>query len=45
MTGVIVIVIGYMYFFRRESLVGYWKDKQKEIEEKTKKYSTQLEQK
>jgi hypothetical protein len=40
MTVLLVCGLGYMYFFQKESLMKYWTDKQKEIEEKTKKYNT-----
>jgi hypothetical protein len=40
MTIILFCGIVYMYFFQKESLIKYWKDKQQEIEEKTKIYSS-----
>jgi membrane protein DedA with SNARE-associated domain len=34
MMGVLILVIGYMYFFQREKLRNYMNEKQKEMEEK-----------
>lgn len=39
MFAVIVAVFGYFYFFRRQSLINYWNDKNREIEEKIAKKS------
>ena len=32
--GILLAVFGYFWFFRRDSLVNYWNDKNREIEEK-----------
>jgi membrane protein DedA with SNARE-associated domain len=32
--GIILAIFGYFWFFRRDSLVNYWNDKNREIEEK-----------
>ena len=32
--GILIVVFGYFWFFRRASLVNYWNDKNREIEEK-----------
>jgi membrane protein DedA with SNARE-associated domain len=34
MMGMLILVIGYMYFFQREKLRNYMNEKQKEMEEK-----------
>ncbi len=32
--GILVVVFGYFWFFKRVSLMNYWNDKNHEIEEK-----------
>ncbi len=38
--GILIAVFGYFWFFKRETLIKYWNDKNREIDEKIAKKNT-----